>query len=852
MKRIVALAFSLCWALLAGPPVTKIWQRDAEPVGPVAWTAKWIWSAQSQINSTVLARKSFDLAQAPAAAALFISADSHYRLYLNGEFLNRGPARCSARKQSYDVLEVASLLRPGRNTLAILAYHCGVPNSFHDAGRPGLLAQLELGGETIATDSSWRVRRAIEWDTLTPRIEGKQGFVEVLDFRRAVPDWTLTTFDDSQWEHASPVLAERSTWIPQQPYFEPQSITKPWLSLVARDLPYLTESPVKATRLIQMDEVLEFGTTGAADVALNMSQDVHLPLETCRIQGLEEYAAGRAALEVVNSPRDDSVRVNGIRSSYLVFDLGELMYGHPLLEVEGPAGTVIDIGYATQLIGGKVVPAYMGMRLADRVTLSAKPLRWEGRERKAFRYIALTVRNATRPVRFRSIGLIRTAYPFVEKGTFEMPGAPGLNRLWRAGIDTLLAVTTDAYTDNYREQRQYAGTSFYAARANYAVFGDTRLQRRYLMQVAAHQLPNGILPPYAPVPDDREPPVILEYNLFWLMGLRDYLLFSGDTATVKALLPTAAKILERFREMENHAGLIENPPYPFWIDHANIDHRGESFALNALYMTALENYLELLGWLELPDDSDNRGRSRKLRAALRSGFWSESRGLFADGRISGELSPRFSEQTNSLALAFDLATPEQAKSIASAMMSNHPLMVRSTSLFMYWIADGLFRAGFGREALDLLERRFRHMLDAGFGTLWEEWSLTASSATGEWQPSARATAQAEAAFPPYTFMRWLLGVEPIAPGWSEILIHPPPTGQAGASGTIPLPHGLMTLKWASESALTITVPAGPRVALALSGSRWKEVVVDGAAALPTGNTRGRVALSPGFHEVLLR
>lgn len=72
--------------------------------------------------------------------------------------------------------------------------------------------------------------------------------------------------------------------------------------------------------------------------------------------------------------------------------------------------------------------------------------------------------------------------------------------------------------------------------------------------------------------------------------------------------------------------------------------------------------------------------------------------------------------------------PEQAKSnVARFLASTDRELVRSTSLFMYWVADGMFRAGFGQEALRVLKTRFRHMLDSGLGTLWEEWS-----ASGEW------------------------------------------------------------------------------------------------------------------------
>ena len=67
-----------------------------------------------------------------------------------------------------------------------------------------------------------------------------------------------------------------------------------------------------------------------------------------------------------------------------------------------------------------------------------------------------------------------------------------------ASAKTIEVCTTDAYTDNYRERRQYAQTGYYAALGNYWLFGDHALQRRYLVQVAQEQEANGVMPAAMP------------------------------------------------------------------------------------------------------------------------------------------------------------------------------------------------------------------------------------------------------------------------------------------------------------------------------------------------------------------
>ena len=71
-------------------------------------TGQWIWrdrSGESQgasrggidpkvdANLFVQFRRSFRIDSVPASAALRVSADGRYRLYVNGAYVGRGPAR---------------------------------------------------------------------------------------------------------------------------------------------------------------------------------------------------------------------------------------------------------------------------------------------------------------------------------------------------------------------------------------------------------------------------------------------------------------------------------------------------------------------------------------------------------------------------------------------------------------------------------------------------------------------------------------------------------------------------------------------------------------------------------------
>jgi len=70
----------------------------------VPLTAKWIWLKGADVhayNQTIVAQQTFSLAK-PQHATLRITADSFYRLTLNGRWINDGPARCWPEHFQYD------------------------------------------------------------------------------------------------------------------------------------------------------------------------------------------------------------------------------------------------------------------------------------------------------------------------------------------------------------------------------------------------------------------------------------------------------------------------------------------------------------------------------------------------------------------------------------------------------------------------------------------------------------------------------------------------------------------------------------------------------------------------------
>lgn len=172
------------------------------------WTAKVIWDASDgrEENVWMCFRKTVDLACVPDTLPAYISADSKYWLYINGETVvfegsvKRGPTPDGSY---YDVVDIAPYLRPGRNILCALVWYWGKDTSFSntDSGKAGFL--FEAGD--VRSDSSWKACRNTAYvkDTgaLQPNFRLPESNI-CYDARKEIGDWLSPDFDDSDWKNA--------------------------------------------------------------------------------------------------------------------------------------------------------------------------------------------------------------------------------------------------------------------------------------------------------------------------------------------------------------------------------------------------------------------------------------------------------------------------------------------------------------------------------------------------------------------------------------------------------------------------------------------------------------------------
>ena len=157
-------------------------------------SAKWIWINDDngmEYNSHVIFKKDFRLDMLPQEAKIAVTADTKYRLKVNGQWCADGPARAYFDHYCYDVIDASSLLKTGLNRIECEVRFAGCGTFHQSPQRGGFLFQLDADGSPLLlSDDSWEAAFMPQWVTNTPKMSPQMSAWEFFDASAKQPiDW---------------------------------------------------------------------------------------------------------------------------------------------------------------------------------------------------------------------------------------------------------------------------------------------------------------------------------------------------------------------------------------------------------------------------------------------------------------------------------------------------------------------------------------------------------------------------------------------------------------------------------------------------------------------------------------
>ena len=223
---LVSLTVCHCQTTASAAPALRTFPTiQADEIGRTLQQAMiWTQPAQNQGGVAIAFRKTFDLPAKPTRAELQLFADARYVLWVNGAYVERGPARFQPNGPEYDTINVAPQLRAGSNVIALLVVG-NLSGGKVMRHAPGLTALLQVGGKKLwQTDTSWK------WSDQTRFRQIRATWADLrdtmIDARVEDGDWTQPDYNDAAWKSAGAMPGTA------------------WGTLTARRIPLLRETPV--------------------------------------------------------------------------------------------------------------------------------------------------------------------------------------------------------------------------------------------------------------------------------------------------------------------------------------------------------------------------------------------------------------------------------------------------------------------------------------------------------------------------------------------------------------------------------------------------------------------------------
>jgi hypothetical protein len=674
--------------------------------------AVWIGSAHPfDLHEVYLCFRSprhWRLARQPEEAHLFITADSRYRLWVNGRFVARGPARCWPHAQAVDRLDLTPYLRAGPNLLAVQVYQPGYSHfAYVHRGNAGLLAHLVCDGQTaLVTDAAWRVRRDPSYHDRVPRLSIYQAGVEDRDLRLA-EDWMMPGYDDADWVPARVVAAVGDT---------------PWTGLELRKLPLLHERDLSLLTV----------TTRRGRAVGSPGPDPHEDLRRA-------WALARPVILAADEEGWWRPELAADETAFWVFDLGRGYTCQGWAEVEAAGGDEqVLISYSEKFRGQEPYlsdPAtYCRVRMTDRFRLRPGNQVVEGFSPRGGRVLIVQLVGPTGPgfrIRFHVRAIV---YPLTLDRVPSHPD-PTLQGVLDLCLNTLQACLHDGWVDNpWRENAQWIGDALTAAPALATVSRDFRPLRRVIEMAAQGAYPDGVLP--GVLPSEAHAYTVLDFNFQWVELLATYRRLSGDEALVTAMWPTLVKLLDRFaRDLAPDGLLRSQPGRRLFLDWAPVSKAEPNAIYNLHFVLALQLAARMAVERGATAEAERwTGLAAALRTTIRATFWDGNRWWDDLGRTT------CSQLGTALALLTDCNRSEEEPALLDALAARSldptdesplpgarpadPQRMVLASPYMHHRVLAALRRG-GRQAVveDIIRLRWGRWVQAGFPTAWENWNV---------------------------------------------------------------------------------------------------------------------------------
>lgn len=372
-------------------------------------------------------------------------------------------------------------------------------------------------------------------------------------------------------------------------------------------------------------------------------------------------------------------------------------------------------------------------------------------------------------------GYRETGYASEFNGQFYVDD-PDLMTLLEKAKTTLYITMRDNFMDcPDRERAQWWGDLVLEMEESFYAMDEAAidLSRKAIYELVDWQKADGTL--FSPVPAgnwDKELPQQMLASVGWF-GFRHFVQYTDEQEIYTKVYPAVKKYLAMWQ-------VGDDGSVPFKKGGWNWSDWGGKIDKNLLehvwYYLALKGYAEMADYMNEPLEKEKALQQMvQIKQRLNNEFWTDE----------GYRSPNYKKETddrgNALAVVAGIADAEKYPVLAKLLFET-----RHSSPYMEkYVEEALFVMGETDLALTRMKERYRPMIDSEHTTLWEVFQEG-----GNWSHN-----HAWSGGPLSLMYKYLAGIEPEKPGFTEFHVFPEPGGYRQLSCSFSTVNGNIALEY---------------------------------------------------------
>lgn len=712
----------------------------------VNWTAQWIMhpTAEPQSHAVILFRKSFELASKPQQFVVHLSADNHYRLFVNGRYIIRGPARGDISHWFYETIDLASYLQAGKNTIAAEVVNWGPKRSFtYFSQMTSFIMQGDSAAEQVINTSggSWK---CMQNEAYSPKIVEWMTDRSTIDFGLYVGNPT-----DS-------IRADQYPWGWENRDYNDQE----WLPAKWCDIAGGRDGQFAGGILYGGGKLLIPRRSG-------LLRETITPFTSIRrmtgIEKNENFIHNQGSLEI---PANQKISI--------LIDQSYETIGYPEMLVSGGKDARIQAMYAENMIVKNHAPKGNRNDIEGKRMVGIKDVfipdgglnrLFKPTYIRAFRFIQLDIETKNEPLSIEKYYHVACTAPIERKASMET-GNPTIDWMMDAGWRTVSICAQDMLlSDAAYEQMQYTGDSRVHNLSLLTLSGDDRLTRNALIQFNESRIPEGLT--YACYPNPFHL-IIPSYSLIWIDQVHDYMMWKDDKALIAGFELGIYSVLDWYDKRMQPNGLLGKIDWwgaLAWPRHYTngepptvYDGNNTLYSLHYAYtLRHAADIFEFLG-------KKNQGAEYRQKADMickavnelcknQDGFYTES--------IENK---QVSQITNLMAILADASSGDEAKQLMKKLLEPKDWFGQVDLFLHLYLFEAMNKTGFQSQFLPELSE-WQLMKERGMTTFAEvplEWG----------EENQRSECHPWSTSPNYFFFRTICGIQPTSAGHKTVEIAP--------------------------------------------------------------------------------